>query len=68
MYKVITNEPISPDIDLIEKLKKLKEDPFYKFSIDDYDLICKNQMMKRMMARALNTEVSKLNAICKKIE
>lgn len=67
IYKVITNEPKSPDSNLIEKLKKLKDDPFLKFSIDDYDLICKNQMIKRMMARALNTEVSKLNAICKKI-
>ena len=68
IYKIITNEPISPDVDLIEKLKKLKDDPFLKFSMNDYDLICTNKMVKNMMVIALNTTISKLNAICKKIK
>ena len=68
IHRIITNEPISPDVDLIEKLKKLKDDPFLKFSMNDYDLICTNKMVKNMMVIALNTTVSKLNAICKKIK
>jgi len=68
IYKVITNQSKSPDSNLIEKLKKLKEDSFLNFSIDDYDLICRNKMVKKIMVKTLNTDVNKLNAICKKIK
>lgn len=71
IYRVITNTPKSRVSDLLEEspntdvIEKLQKNKMYMLSIDDYDLICKNKMVKRMIAAALDTEISKLTTICK---
>jgi hypothetical protein len=54
------NTPISP-------LKEVEENPMINLSIEDYELICKNKMVKNMMSRTLETDVSELTELCKDI-
>ena len=55
------NMPISP-------LKELEENPMINLSIEDYELICRNAMVKRMMSRTLETDVDKLAELCSNME
>ncbi len=55
------NTPISP-------LKELEENPMINLSIKDYELICQNAMVKRMMSRTLETDVYKLTELCSNME
>lgn len=55
------NIPISP-------LKELEENPMINLSIEDYELICRNAMVKRMMSRTLETDVDKLTELCSNME
>lgn len=50
-------------------LKKgaLIDNPKIRLSIEDYKLMCKNKILKKMMANVLNTDVASLTAICKNI-
>jgi hypothetical protein len=54
------NTPISP-------LKEVEENPMINLSIEDYELICKNKMVKNMMSRTLETDVGELTELCKDI-
>jgi hypothetical protein len=54
------NTPISP-------LKEVEENPMINLSIEDYELICRNAMVKNMMSRTLETDVGKLTELCKDI-
>ena len=54
------NTPISP-------LKEVEENPMINLSIEDYQLICRNAMVKNMMSRTLETDVGKLTELCKDI-
>ena len=59
----------SPDIELIKTLKdKIDiENPLFKLSIEDYELMCKNNMLFNMMVKVLGTDKKKLTKICKNI-
>jgi len=60
----------SPDIELIKTLKDKidTENPLFKLSIEDYELMCKNKMLFNMMVKVLGTDKKKLTKICKKID
>ena len=66
------SSPSSPDIELIKTLKnKIDTDnhlPLFRLSIEDYDLMCKNNMLFNMMVKVLGTEKKKLKNICKNID
>jgi len=55
------NTPILP-------LKELEENLMINLSIEDYELICRNAMVKRMMSRTLETDVEKLTELCRNME
>jgi len=55
------NTPISP-------LKEVEENPMINLSIEDYELICRNAMVKNMMSRTLETNVGELTELCKDIK
>ena len=60
----------SPDIELIKTLKDKidTENPLFKLSIEDYELMCKNNMLFNMMVKVLGTDKKNLKKICKKID
>ena len=60
----------SPDIELIKTLKDKidTENPLFKLSIEDYELMCKNNMLFNMMVKVLGTDKKNLTKICKKID
>jgi hypothetical protein len=73
---VITNKNKSPpqkSPQLMKLQSVLKKDKTFagnaklRLSIEDYKLICKNKILKKMMAKVLNTDVESLTAICEKI-
>ena len=61
---------LSPDIELIKTLKDKidTENPLFRLSIEDYDLMCKNNMLFNMMVKVLGTDKKNLTKICKKID
>jgi hypothetical protein len=68
-YRIITNKPKSPLlIDLSKLLNgeiKLSEDnPKLRLSIEDFNVMCKNEDIKKIMARVLNTDIISLTAYC----
>jgi hypothetical protein len=52
---------------VLKKDKTFAEDAKLRLSIEDYKLMCKNKVLKKMMAKVLNTDVESLTAICKNI-
>jgi hypothetical protein len=52
---------------VLKKDKTFAEDAKLRLSIEDYKLMCKNKILKKMMAKVLNTDVASLTAICKNI-
>ena len=52
---------------VLKKDKPFAEDAKLRLSIEDYKLMCKNKILKKMMAKVLNTDVASLTAICKNI-
>jgi hypothetical protein len=52
---------------VLKKDKTFAEDAKLRLSIEDYKLMCKNKVLKKMMAKVLNTDVASLTAICKNI-
>lgn len=60
----------SPDIELIKTLKEKidTDDPLFRLSIEDYELMCKNNMLFNMMVKVLGTDKKKLRKICKNID
>jgi hypothetical protein len=59
----------SPDIELIKTLKEKidMDDPLFRLSIEDYELMCKNNVLFNMMVKVLGTDNKKLTKICKNI-
>lgn len=55
------NTPISP-------LKELEENQMINLSIEDYELICRNEMVKRMMSIVLETPKNELTELCSNME
>lgn len=78
LYKMLTrksNKPKSSSPPLIELRKllngeiKLREDnPKLRLSIEDYNLIRKNKILRNMMAKTLNTDIDSLTAYCEDIK
>ena len=78
LYKMLTrksNKPKSSSLSLIELRKilnkdiKLREDnPKLRLSIEDYNLMCKNKILRKMMARTLDTDIKSLTAYCKDVK
>jgi len=52
---------------VLKKDKTFAEDAKLRLSIEDYKLMCKNKILKKMMAKVLNTDIASLTAICKNI-
>ena len=63
------NKSSSPDIDLISNVKERvhTDDPLMRLCIEDYELMCRNNMVFNMMIKVLDTDKKKLTKICKKI-
>jgi hypothetical protein len=59
----------SPDIELIKTLKDKIDtnNPLFRLTIEDFDLMCKNNMLFNMMVKVLGTDKKKLTKICKNI-
>jgi hypothetical protein len=59
----------SPDIKLIKNLKERidTDNPLFKFSMEDYENMCKNKVLFNIMVRVLDTDKKKLTKICKYI-
>ena len=78
LYKMLTrksNKPKSSSPPLIELRKilnrdiKLREDnPKLRLSIEDYNLMCTNKILRKMMAKILNIDIDILTAYCKDIK
>ena len=78
LYKMLTrksNKPKSSSPPLIELRKilngeiKLKEDnPKLRLSIEDYNLMRKNKILRNMMAKILNIDVDILTTYCKDVK
>lgn len=78
-FNIITNKkksvaPSAPKqsspalITLQSALKKktlIEDNPKLRLSIEDYNLMCKNTILKKMMAKVLNIDVNSLKAFCK---
>jgi hypothetical protein len=74
-FAVITNKKKTPRSPPIMNLRSALHDnkthadnPKLRLSIEDYRLMCKNKILKNMMAKVLNTDVVSLTAICKNME
>ena len=68
-FKVITNKKKSSSlIDLSKllngKIKLSEDNPKLRLSIEDYEKMCNNKILKRMMAKVLNTDIKNLTAYC----
>ena len=66
-FHVITNKPKSPPLSSNNSKTLLDNYPMINLSIEDCELICQNRMVKRMMARALETPENELTELCKDI-
>ena len=75
-FTIITNKKKSPAapkkspslITLQSALKKktlIDDNPKLRLSIEDYNLMCKNKILKKMMAKVLNIDVNSLTVFCK---
>jgi len=75
-FNIITNKKKSPAapkkspslITLQSALKKktlIDDNPKLRLSIEDYNLMCKNKILKKMMAKVLNIDVNSLTVFCK---
>ena len=64
------NKSSSPDIDLISNLKERvhTDNPLMRLCIEDYELMCRNNMVFNMMIKVLDTDKKRLTKICKKID
>ena len=66
-FHVITNKPKLHPLSSHNSKTLLDNYPMINLSIEDCELICKNKMVKRMMARALETPENELTELCKDI-
>ena len=64
VFKILSHRSKSQDVD--SSISSMKN-PLSMLSIKNYDLICKNEEFKKIMALALQIEVSKLTEYCKDI-
>uniref|UniRef100_A0A6C0L8U0 Uncharacterized protein n=1 Tax=viral metagenome TaxID=1070528 RepID=A0A6C0L8U0_9ZZZZ len=57
----------SPDVELIRALHERvhTDNPMFRLSIEEYEYMCKNDIVLTMMAKILETDVNKLKKICK---
>ena len=67
IYRIMTNKPKPPKSSKSSKSSK-EENRLNNLSIEDCDFICKNEMVKRMMARTLGIEIDKLTERCENTE
>ena len=78
LFKLLTrqsNKPKSKSPPMIELSKllngeiKLSEDnPKLRLSIEDYNLMCKDESIKVIIARVLNTDIESLTAFCEDVK
>lgn len=57
----------APKTSVIDKIKDRIQNPLFKLSIADYELMCGNKMLLNIMAKTLNCEVIQLKKFCKYI-
>jgi hypothetical protein len=74
-FVVITNKKKTPQSPPIMNLRSAlhgnkthANNAKLRLSIEDYRLMCKNKILKKMIAKVLNTDVVSLTAICKNME
>ena len=56
-----------PDTRFIRKIQETIDNPFFNLSIADYEIMCKNKMMTKMMSKALKCDEKQLKEFCKYI-
>ena len=68
-FNIITNKKKSPTLITLQSALKKKtlidDNPKLRLSIEDYNLMCKNKILKKMMAKVLKIDVNSLTAFCK---
>ena len=68
-FNIITNKKKSPALITLQSALKKKslidDNPKLRLSIEDYNLMCKNKILKKMMAKVLKIDVNSLTAFCK---
>jgi len=64
IYRIMTNKPKPHKSSKSSK----EENRLNNLTIEDCDFICKNEMVKRMMARTLGIEIDKLTERCENTE
>jgi hypothetical protein len=71
VYELITRQTKIPydlrDI-LMGKIKLTEDNPYLRLSIEDYKLMCKNEILRKIMAKVLYTDIESLTAYCKDVE
>lgn len=68
-FNIITNKKKSPTLITLQSALKKKtlidDNPKLRLSIEDYNLMCENKILKKMMAKVLKIDVNSLTAFCK---
>ena len=63
----IDSNSYGPDTHIIEKMQVRLNNPLFKLSFSDYELMCGNIMLTKMMSKVLDCEVKQLKKFCKYI-
>jgi len=63
--RILGQLPYDPDTRFIRKIQDTIDNPFFNLSIADYEIMCGNKMMVKMMSKALKCDVRQLEKFCK---
>ena len=71
-----SNKPKSSKLPIIIELKKIlngeikftEDNPKFRLSIEDYNLMCEDKSIKEIIARTLNTDIDNLTSYCKDVK
>lgn len=65
LYKFLGIDSGVPSTQIIADMKKRQNNPLFKLSIEDYQQLRENNVMKRMMAKAIGCDIKQFNKFCK---
>ena len=54
-----------PDTRFIRKIQETIDNPFFNLSIADYEIMCKNKTITKMMSKALKCDERQLKVFCR---
>ncbi len=65
--RILGQLPYDPDTRFIRKIQDTIDNPFFNLSIADYEIMCGNKMMVKIMSKALKCDERQLKKFCKYI-